>query len=309
MVLRRNKVKLRKQFVIAIPIFLLVTALSLSIVLINKRSYSATIVKVETQGPNLEVASKPKTNLLQDNEIVKRYSAYMEERQKEKTIAFYADLFHLDTTKAVEIAKKLTNDFTNENFLKTNVIGNDKIINKLGSFKSFEAGAVYYARDLYRNPERYGTTSKEIIADYSIDTERNVVNKKIIVKNGLTFEQFYGKIADLFGIDKSTGLAMAYLESGRLNSKLAKNKNNIGGMRSGKGWMSFPTLEAGAIAHILTIRSISNRHGFDITDTDGIYKFSGVYVNGSTSKPSEKWTHDVLNLKAKIDKQNVFTIE
>ena len=308
MAIRRTRFKLRKQFVIAIPIFLLVTAISLSFVLLNRRSYSATIVKVETESSNIEPTNEPTTNLLADNELVKRYSSYRGTRQKENTIAFYASLFHLDTTKAVEIAKKLTNDFTNENFLKSNVIGNEKIINKIGSFNSFEAGVVYYARDLYRNPERYGTTSKEIIVDYSIDTTRNIVNKKIIMKNGLTFEQFYGKMADLFGIDKSTGLAMAYLESGRLNSKLAKNKNNIGGMRGSKGWMSFPTLEAGAIAHILTIRSISNKHGFDITDTDGIYKFSGVYVNGSTSKPSEKWTHDVLNLKAKIDSKDVFKI-
>ena len=129
------------------------------------------------------------------------------------------------------------------------------------------------------------------------------------MSNGLTFEQYYGKIADLFGVNKSIALAMVYHESGRMTSSLARNSNNIGGMRSGGGWLKFPTLEAGIIAHVLTVKSIADRNGFDIADPDGIYKFSGVYVHGSLTKPSEDWVNKVNWYKNRIEQKDVFTIK
>ena len=304
-----RRMKLRKQFVFAIPIFLIITIISLAIVLTNRRSYSATVAKPdEQQAPNI-INNVSGVNLLTDNRYIKNLGNYIDNRQKDNTIKYYASKFNLDTNKVLEIARKITNDYTSEDFLKTNVIGDSKVIDKVGSFNSFEAGVVYFARDIYRHPKRYGTTDEEIIISYDVHTERNIVDKKIMMSNGMTFEQYYGKIADLYNIDKATALAMVYLESGRMKSRLFVNKNNIGGMRSGSTWLSFPTLEAGIIAHVMTIRSISNKHGFDITDPDGVLKFSGVYVNGSTANPSEKWTSDVLNIREKLIEKNVFAIE
>lgn len=303
-----RRIRLRKQFVIAIPIFLIVTIVSLAIVLTNRRSYSATIDKPSEQASNI-VGNNSGANLLTDNRYIKNLGNYIDNRQKDNTIKYYASKFNLDTDKVLAIARKITNDYTNEDFLKTNVIGGSKIIEKVGSFNSFEAGVVYFARDIYRHPKSYGTTDEEIIISDYVNTERNIVDKKIMMSNGMTFEQYYGKIADLYNIDKATALAMVYLESGRMKSRLFVNKNNIGGMRSGGTWLSYPTLEAGIIAHVMTIRSISNKHNFDITDPDGVLKFSGVYVNGSTANPSEKWTSDVLNIREKLIEKNVFAIE
>lgn len=305
--MNKTRFRLRKQFVIAIPIFLALTIISLGIILTNRRSYSATIAQVETQKSNVE--NEEKANILADNEYIKNFGIYMDNRQKDNTIIYYADKFHLNTDKVLEIARNLTNNYTNEKYLKTNVIGSESVIEKLGSFKSFEAGAAYFARDIYRNPKRYGATAEEIQTGEEIDVSRNIVDKKIYMSNGLTFEQYYGKIADLFEIDKSIALSMVYLESGRMRSALFNNKNNIGGMRSGSGWMSFPTLEAGIIAHVLTTKSIADRHDFNISDPDGIYKFSGVYVNGSVNKPSDDWTNKVLIIKGQIEEKDVFTIK
>ena len=310
MIERKPKLRLRKQFIIALPIFLLITLISTFIVVKNNRSYSATIEKVEEAAPTVlqEETTESKPNLLNSNAFLNNLSSYLNNAQKDNTVIYYADKFHLKKDKILEIVKNYTDNYTNEEYLKTNVIGPAKVIAKQGSFNSFEAGVAYFVRDIYRNPERYGTTAKDIMASYSVETAKRE-NGTIYMSNGLTFEQYYGKIADLFGIDKSIALAMVYHESGNMNSFLAKNKNNIGGMKGGSGWMSFPTLEAGVIAHVLTVKSIAERNGFDISDPDGIYKFSGVYVHGSVNSPSEDWVNKVMWFKQKIDSKDVFTIK
>ena len=310
MIERKPKLRLRKQFIIALPIFLLITLISTFIVVKNNHSYSATIEKVEEAAPTVlqEETTESKPNLLNSNAFLNNLSSYLNNAQKDNTVIYYADKFHLKKDKILEIVKNYTDNYTNEEYLRTNVIGSEKVIAKLGSFNSFEAGVAYFVRDIYRNPERYGTTANEIITSYSVETARREKGT-IYMSNGLTFEQYYGKIADLFGIDKSIALAMVYHESGNMNSFLAKNKNNIGGMKGGSGWMSFPTLEAGVIAHVLTVKSIAERNGFDISDPDGIYKFSGVYVHGSVNSPSEDWVNKVMWFKQKIDSKDVFTIK
>ncbi len=312
----RPKLRLRKQFIIAIPIFLLVTIVSITMVIINNRSYSAEVEKMEETEPLVQElvqeeneTGESKPNLLNNNQYFNSYSKFMKGVQQDNTIIYYANKFKLKEDKVLEIAKKYTEDYTNEDFLRTNVIGSASTIAKTGKFDSFEAGVAYFVRDIYRNPSKYGTTSKEIVASTAIERNDNIVKGTIYMSNGLTFEQYYGKIADLFGVDKSIALAMVYHESGNMKSGLARNQNNIGGMKGGGGWASYPTLEAGIICHVLTIKNISEKNGFDITDADGIYKFSGVYVRGNVNSPSQDWVNKVNWYKEKIDSKDVFTIK
>ena len=310
----RPKLRLRKQFIIAIPIFLLVTIISITTVIINNRSYSAEVEKVEETEPLVQEETEKETeeskpNLLNNNQLFNSYSEFMNNVQKDNTIIYYASKFKLKEDKVLEIAKKYTEDYTNEDFLRTNVIGSASTISKIGQFDSFEAGVAYYVRDIYRDPSKYGTTAKEIIASTAIEVNNNIVKGTIYMSNGLTFEQYYGKIADLFGVDKSIALAMVYHESGNMKSGLARNRNNIGGMKGGGGWASYPTLEAGIICHVLTIKNIADKNGFDITDPDGIYKFSGIYVRGNVNSPSQDWVNKVNWYKEKIDSKDVFTIK
>lgn len=318
---KKPKMRLRKQFIIALPIFLIITIVSTIMVIVNNRSYAAQVEKVEETAPVIiedlqpskpqieETTGESKPNLLNDNEYLKRLSNYFDNAQKDNTIVYYANKFKLKEDKVLELAKKLTEDYTKEEYLRTNVIGSSSVIAKVGSFNSFEAGVAFFVRDLYRNPTRYGTTSREIVESTAVEVNNNIVKGTIYMSNGLTFEQYYGKIADLFGIDKSIALAMVYHESGNMKSGLARNNNNIGGLKGGGGWLSFPTLEAGIIAHVLTIKSISEKNGFDITDPDGIYKFSGIYVRGNVNSPSEDWVNKVNWYKEKIDSKDVFTIK
>ena len=299
----KPKLRLRKPFIVAISVFLLISVVSTLFVVLNNRSYEAATSKPVQQAPNVTNVSAEE-NILSNNDFVKRYRNFIDNVQKDNTVIYYANRFHLKEEKVLTLVKKLTKDYTNEKFLKTNVIGNSNA----SSFNSFEAGVAYFMRDLYRNPARYGTTDKDITATDRIETKQKVKGV-IYMSNGLTFEQYYGKIADLFGVNKSIALAMVYHESGRMNSGLARNSNNIGGMRSGSGWMKFPTLEAGVIAHVLTVKSISEKNGFDIADPDGIYKFSGIYVHGSVNSPSEDWVNKVNWYKEKIDSKDVFTIK
>ena len=300
----KPKLRLRKPFLIAIPVFLLITIVSTLFVVLNNRTYEATTSKPVTQTSN-QVKVSEEENILSNNEYVKRYRNFIDNAQKDNTVIYYANRFHLKEEKVLALVKKLTNNYTNAKFLKTNVIGNGKA----SSFNSFEAGVAYFMRDLYRSPSRYGTNEKDIVASYAVEKNTNIVKGKIYMTNGLTFEQYYGKIADLFGINKSIALAMVYHESGNMKSGLARNSNNIGGMKGGSGWMKFPTLEAGVIAHVLTVKSISEKNGFDIADPDGIYKFSGIYVHGNVNSPSQDWVNKVNWYKEKIDSKDVFTIK
>lgn len=312
----KPKLRLRKPFVIAIFVLLLISLVSTYAIIVNNRSYSASIEKLEEAAPvmlNAEVeeneTGESKANFLNDNAYLKRFDNYLNNIQKDNTIIYYANKFKLKEDVILRLVKNLTDDYTKEEYLKTNVIGSSSIIAKLGSFNSFEAGVAYFMRDIYRNPERYGTTSSAIVASSAIEKNTNIVKGTIYMSNGLTFEQYYGKIADLFGINKSIALAMVYHESGNMKSGLAVNKNNIGGLKGGGGWMAFPTLEAGVIAHVLTVKSISEKNGFDISDPDGIYKFSGIYVHGNVNSPSEDWVNKVIWYKNKIDSKDVFTIK
>ena len=82
--------------------------------------------------------------------------------------------------------------------------------------------------------------------------------------NGLTFEQYVGKISDLYEIDKAFVLAIINLESGYQSSYLFTNMNNVGGHRGlGGTWKSYTTLEAGVLAHVLSVKNIADKNNID----------------------------------------------
>ena len=125
----------------------------------------------------------------------------------------------------------------------------------------------------------------------------------------MTYAQYLGHIADLFGVDKETALAISYHEAGVKTSNIFKNKNNIGGHKGLNGWKSFMTLEAGVIGHVLAIRNISTKHGVDPSTPEGLSAFSSVYVNGHVNNPSESWTNKVTYFRNQINSQDLFTIK
>jgi len=303
---KRHKLRLRKK-VSRILVLTLLFMILTTILLLNFNKTFATEVHENsdlTSQNNLQ-----ETKSLSNNEYIKKFNKIMENRQKDNTIIYYAGKFKLDINKTLDLVHKFTNNYENELYKKNYIIGPPKIIEKLGTFKSFEAGVVYFIRDLYSYPEKYGMTIEEMRLDETPSINEKRINNKIIMDNGMTFEQYYGKICDLFGIEKSFGLAIVYQESGLMRSGLFKYNNNIGGLRGYAGWMSFPTLEAGIIAHITTIKGIIDNYEFDMTADDSIAVFSGVYVKGNANSIAESWTNKVTYFKEQIENKDLFTIK
>lgn len=303
---KRHKLRLRKQVVFGLPIAIMISVLTISLIINRNIIFSSEV----STNSNIAAENKVYDGLkLSDLEYIKNFDETIESMEKDNTIIYYAQVFKLDVDKTLELAHKLTDNYQDPEYLKHNVIATDKWIKKLGSFKSFEAGVVYFVRDLYRYPERYGKTIAEMRLSETPTRKKVSKDGNIYMNNGLTFEQYLGKIADLFGVDKTIALAISYQEAGIKTSNLFKNKNNIGGHRGYNGWMSYTTLEAGIIAHVISIKSLTEKNNIDLSSPNGISQLSGIYVNGSMSKPQASWTEKVTIFTQKINEKDLFTIK
>lgn len=304
---KKHRLRLRKQVVMCIPVLLLITALTIGIV-VNKNSVLANkITQSEFFASNKK--NTPDEMKLSDLEYFKSFEALLDKRQKDNTIIYYAQIFKLDVEKTLSIAHQYTNEYSNEEFNKTFIIGPDSVKNKLGSLKNFEAGAVYFVRDLYRYPEKYGSSINEIRTSEEPTLKPVSEDGNIYMNNGMTFEQYVGKICDLYDIDKATVLAISYQEAGIKRSNLFRNSNNIGGHRGYSGWMKYTTLEAGVIAHVISIKAMQDNYGLDLSTDQGLASLSGVYVNGNVANPQPSWIEKVTIFKRQINEKDLFTIK
>ena len=276
----KTKLRLRKQVLISFPIAIIVSVLAVVYILSQN-----TMVAQEVEKDDSLMSTVVSTN--KDTEV-----------------------YNLNTDKAVEIARKLTNDYTSESYKKTYIIAPSNYKPKTGNITSEEAGIIFFVKDLFTYPQSYGVAPEEIrLSMVPRTTRRYNAKGELIMNNGMTFEQYVGKIADLFGVDKTTVLAISYHEAGVKTSNLFQNKNNIGGHKGLNGWKSFMTLEAGVIGHVLSIRNISTKHGIDLSTEQGLSDFSSVYVNGHLGAPSAHWIEKVSFFKNKITKEDLFKVE
>lgn len=305
---KRHKLRLRKQVLISLPVVLLLLIGTLGFIINKNKTFASEIVTNNQQAAN-QAETDDNSFKLSDLEYIQNFNKMVEKRKMDNTIIYYAENFKLDINKTLEIAHNLTNNYEDPTYKETNVIAPSSLAKKIGFFNSFEAGVVYFVRDLYRYPERYGSSISEMRLDETPTTTRTIKNGQIYMDNGLTFEQYLGKICDLYGIDKSITLAIVHEETGIMTSGLFKNSNNIGGLKGYGGWMSFTTLEAGIIAHVISIKAITDNYNIDMSSEDAIAKLSGVYVKGNPNAYSESWTNKVNYFREKINKQDLFTYE
>lgn len=303
---KRQKLRLRKQVIMCIPVALLFAILTVGIIINSHKTYANS---VESNGG---IASENRIvdgGVLSNNKYIVEFTKMMDKRQKDNTVIYYASKFKLNVNRALEIAHELTDNYENEDYNKNYIIAMPKYKEKIKAFDSFEAGVVHFIRNLYSYPERYGSSIEEMRLDETPTINENSVDGHIMMDNGLTFEQYVGKISDLYGLDKSLVLAIVYQESGIMTSGLFKYNNNIGGLRGYAGWMSFPTLEAGIIGHVMSVKGIIDNYELDMNQEDAIALFSGVYVRGNASLIAESWTNKVTYFKEQIDNQNLFIID
>lgn len=300
---KKKHLRLKKEVLICIPIALVI-ALVFGLGLINKNNVLSSVVnKVNTSSETTEKLSIKEIKLFND------LNKNLEIRKKDNTIIYYAQKFNLNVNKVLEIAHNYTNNYTSEMYIIDHIIGPESVKQKMGSFKSEEAGIIYFVRDIYRSPSRYGVTSEEIKKELVVDQYKNRVDGKVYLSNGLTYEQYLGKICDELNVDKELALAISYLETGYLKSNLFNLSNNVGGQRGSGGWLKYPTLEAGIIGHVITVKALIENNGIDTTSPNAIRDLSSIYVNGHANNPSDSWTSKVTIIKNRISEKDLFTIE
>lgn len=308
----KNRLRLRKQVIYLLPVVILLTLLSLTLIISNHKLTNKVVNQENLATNKIDDLAANSNFQLSDLKYIQEFYKFVEERQKDNTVIYYASIFKLDIDKTLQIAYKYTNNFEDEEFNKNFVIGPKSIKKSKGSFPSFEAGVAYFVRDLYRYPERYGSSIYEIRLDESPTIKTKDKKGNLIMDNGLTFEQYVGHICNLFEVDPAFTLAIINLESGYQSSYLFTNKNNVGGHRGiGGTWKTYTTLEAGVLAHVLSVKNIADKNNIDakeMTDEE-IYAFSGTYVTGSAAKPSSSWTGKVTKIKENISKKDLFTIK
>ena len=302
-----NKKLLHKGLIIGVPIAIIITIILSIVILNNGKANAKTSLKDNVAGPNememepLVVMDESKPGYLSTNKYLKDFLDIRNKKKIDNTIIYYANQFNLDSSKVLEIARKLTNNYESESFKKYNTIKDGD-----GHFSTIEAGIVYFVRYLYRNPEKYGTNGNEIGDKGVVRRTTKKENGHYILDNGLTYEQFLAKICEMFGINKTLALAIVYEESGKMNSTLFTQSNNMGGLRGGTGWLSFPSLEAGTICYVFTLKNLLDRSNLDSNQTSSVYALSGIYVHGNASDPAPEWTGKVLNYMNIINSSKAF---
>lgn len=303
MKMKHKRLRLRKQVIYSIPIAVIIAVLSIVLISSQNKLSSTSLENNTKLEDSLEVDD---VVLQKDFEYLNFIDNYLDERMLDNTVIYYAKKFSLNVDKVLELARYYTNDYKSEQFNTTFVIGPESVQLEEGPFNSAETGIAYFVRRLYSSPSKYGTTPEELGKVYDIVKGSTNIDGTVYLDNGMTFEQYMGKICDLFDLDKEAALAITYLESGYLSSRLFINANNIGGQRDSTGWLRFPTLEAGIIAHVITIKSLLAKYSIDISSNEGILQLSSVYVNGYYGSPVESWASKVIILRDQIKEKNLF---
>ena len=313
----RRKLRLRKQVIISIPLAILVAVASVVYILSQNTALAQEVTNNEDLMVSTEVEAPQKSEeelergILSNNAYIEELNAQIEIANKDKVVRQYAQAYSINQDKAVEIIHNLTNNYTDPTYLENHIVHTNTYYPNTGWIGSWEAGVIFYIRDLYTYPERYGSSIAEMRLTEVPRTLRKYDEAgNIIMDNGMTYAQYVGYIADLFGVDKASALAISYHESGVMTSNLFKNKNNIGGHKGLNGWKTFLTLESGVIGHVLAVRNIAAKAGAnDLTTYAGLSAFSSVYVNGHVNNPSDSWTSKVMYFRNQINSQDLFTIK
>ena len=305
----KQKLHLKKQFAIGLPITFVIVVFVIGLVIFNNSKKFTNEVKSNNQRINNSLIIEDENYIKSENKYINLFAKNLEMRKRDNTIIYYAQKFRLDVDKTLELAYTLTDGYQSEDYNTNYIIAPDNLKKSIKAFTNEEAGIAYFVRDLYRYPERYGFTIEEIRLSETPEVEKKVIDGTVYLDNGLTYEQYLGRLCDLYGIDKSIALAISYHETGVLTSGLFNYSNNVGGQRGYAGWMSYTTLEAGILGYVISLRSIIDQNGIDLTNPNGIYELSSIYVNGHKGNPSAHWASKVTYFRDKINTQDLFTIK
>lgn len=217
---------------------------------------------------------------LEEERLEEERKIYEEQRlaNLDNMVIEYANYFGFDESFTLEAVKFITNDY-NENM---DMFGN---LDEEGFVMSFmynlSSGKL----------EDYGYSSKDFKTEETQIT--NIINEdgRVLLSNGLSYDEFLYVVCDKLSIDPDLVMAISSYETGFLKSDQAMNKNNFGGLKGSKSYLKFNSPQAGIIYLCFTVKRI-----LDNDSVDDINELSGVYVNGSISKPSSGWVNGVKSI-------------
>lgn len=250
--------------------------IAISIVMISYLSTGATSLGFNSD-VDFSTISLHEISFLDDKQITLKVQESIN-NEYDNYLKEYASYYNLDGDKVVEFARNITNNYS----ISFNAVsGSIKSDTKEGQCMLF----VYYlSRDKLANPLKDYNLSKSY---FSIGNNRTTMGKDQILRSGLTFSQFLGKVCDNLGVNKNYLLAISYLETGKNTSGLALRNNNFGGLRGNGEYFSYPSPEMGIIAFVLNLK------GYEKYNFNNIYELSGVYTHGNKSNPSNTWVNSV----------------
>ena len=185
--------------------------------------------------------------------------------QIESVIDLYAPYFNINADIAKSIARKYTNDYTSDVYLKTFNIGPTILYQQSHNYPTYQAGLIAYLNYLSVNPSAFNITSEELKTTSYQPTPH-------------TNEQFMGLIAEYFEYDPYFAPAISCHETGFYTNNASVEKNNFGGWKVNGISYEFPTPEAGMIYHVLYANKKLINKGIEAQTY--IQTFSGEYVYG-----------------------------
>lgn len=201
------------------------------------------------------------SDTLEDNKITLTYNEMIYNYCK-SLVEKYAYVFNLKDD-AVSNVIKQNIDLISEEELKStnNIMGNDK------NYDSYDIQVILIAKDLLKNPEKYGYKSEDIMLK---EDERKESN--------LTIRQLVYKYADAFNLDRDIMLAIPCAESGWFKAKIATKKNNPYSYRGVPSFNTFDTIERGILEGELNLKLNYFDKGLNTIES-----FASIYCPDGTS--------------------------
>lgn len=204
----------------------------------------------------------------------------------------YSYYFNFDQEKVIEVARKLTDDYTNG--FQMQIKGTD-VCYGLDDPETF---AMMFVCGLYR--ERGEISSEYRRKDFLLSDELEKITRdedgNIVLRNGQSFSVFLGQICDILSNEemfKVLALSISNSETKSQNPtvKSLEECNNPGGLKGEDGFYKFPSLEAGIISFAVNLKRIESVYEGRIHSFEQLSK---VYVNGNLqAEPALDWTHNV----------------
>ncbi len=247
------------------------------------------------QNHNVETCVSPIVEESKEEEAIKVPTA---NEEYELYLTKYAQYFHLNPEKIIQLCKQTTNNYTD--FSKIIDISTYKMNSK-------EAAALYFVylfnrNDLLLSQEELGVSKEEFQTSTTPYVKHYDHIEDLVLDSTYSYSEYVGKICDLFAIqDKSILLAISYSEMGKDNPEDAsRTKNNFAGlMNKDFELITFATPEAGVISMCGNYKKRYNEYTLD-----NIHELAGHYVKGNKEVEDEEtktWTTNVLTYYTEIN--------